>query len=580
MYRLLIVDDEPIIVDNLYGLFRNTAHLDLEVYRAYKVTKALELLESTRIDLLLSDIRMPGMTGIELYKQALIRWPRCRVVFLTGYNDFTYAQQAIRTGGVVDYLLKNKDDDMIVRSVEKALVEIGMQRQAENHLRKATMKLQVAEPVLRQQFFLAFLHGDGPAADELAKHFERLEISLASDIPVYMMLGRIDEGACELSAADRQLMLYAVQNIVAEYMSPSAAFISVELEGGNVIWFIQPKELETGVSPEQAAREEKAADAASLNRADSDIIWRNLISRIYTIAEAAQETSRSLLKLSLSFAMSDGPCLWKGAGAKAANLKLLLGRGFGFDRELLLKEGHMAERDGGDSESGLQTAYDSRNLNKQLNMLESYLESGQKESFLQLYYELTQAAGAPKPSDLTEIYYTLSIFFAAKLNRFGLFYEFAMRMDAGKLARYDRHRSWAEAVGYFARVAELLFEFKENNQQEPAQKLIAFINQYIQNHLEEELSLTRLASLVNHSPTYLSRLYKRTTGTMLFDFIIEQRMKKAKHLLSDTTMKIHEIASAIGYEAAPYFTRYFKKMFQVTPQQFRDAAYQHVRGEQ
>lgn len=82
--------------------------------------------------------------------------------------------------------------------------------------------------------------------------------------------------------------------------------------------------------------------------------------------------------------------------------------------------------------------------------------------------------------------------------------------------------------------------------------------------------MTRLAELVHHSPTYLSRTYRRLTGATLFEYIADRRMNEAKRLLADGKLKIHEIAAAVGYESAPHFTRFFKKQFGLTPQEYRD----------
>lgn len=101
-------------------------------------------------------------------------------------------------------------------------------------------------------------------------------------------------------------------------------------------------------------------------------------------------------------------------------------------------------------------------------------------------------------------------------------------------------------------------------------RIIRVVNDYVRGHIDQELSLTRLAELVHHSPTYLSRLYKRLTGITLFEYITDQRMVLARQLLQESMLKIHEIATAVGYESAPHFTRFFKKQVGITPQEYRD----------
>ena len=106
MYRMLIVDDEEIITDGLADVF-GKLNLDLDIYKAYSGQEALELLNRTRVDVVLSDICMPGMDGLELMETIRLNWPQCKIVFLTGHNDFNYVYQAIQAPDV-QYVLKTK----------------------------------------------------------------------------------------------------------------------------------------------------------------------------------------------------------------------------------------------------------------------------------------------------------------------------------------------------------------------------------------------------------------------------------------------------------------------------------------
>ena len=81
MYTLLIVDDEAIIADGLYEVFQNLNSLELDVYKAYSGDEAMELLKKTRIDIVLTDIRMPGMSGLQLMEHIQNRWPKCKLYF-------------------------------------------------------------------------------------------------------------------------------------------------------------------------------------------------------------------------------------------------------------------------------------------------------------------------------------------------------------------------------------------------------------------------------------------------------------------------------------------------------------------
>lgn len=108
MYRVLIIDNEPVIVNGIYNLFLDLDHVELGVLKAYSASEALALLAKHTVDIVFADIQMPGMNGLELQQAIMKSWPRCKVVFLTGYNEFSYVQTAMRNGGF-DYVLKTEE---------------------------------------------------------------------------------------------------------------------------------------------------------------------------------------------------------------------------------------------------------------------------------------------------------------------------------------------------------------------------------------------------------------------------------------------------------------------------------------
>lgn len=81
MYRLLIVDDEEIITEALYEVLSQSMREELDICKAFSAKEALRWLARTRVDIVLTDIRMPGMSGIELMEEIKTYWPRCRIIF-------------------------------------------------------------------------------------------------------------------------------------------------------------------------------------------------------------------------------------------------------------------------------------------------------------------------------------------------------------------------------------------------------------------------------------------------------------------------------------------------------------------
>ena len=107
MYNLLIVDDEPYVSEGLGILFREEMPDILDVYCAYSGYEAIKWLEKIRIDIVLLDIKMPDINGIELQKIIMKKSPYCKVIFLTAYDNFNYIRSALQNSAV-NFLLKNR----------------------------------------------------------------------------------------------------------------------------------------------------------------------------------------------------------------------------------------------------------------------------------------------------------------------------------------------------------------------------------------------------------------------------------------------------------------------------------------
>lgn len=126
--RMLIVDDEPVICEGLRCTI-NWDELGVDVVgEAYDGQEALRLVQEHDVDFLLSDIRMEGMDGLQLAEQLMQRFPRVRIIIISGYEDFEYARQAIRLG-VSDYLLKPVDIEELTTVVSKVVASIHKREQ-------------------------------------------------------------------------------------------------------------------------------------------------------------------------------------------------------------------------------------------------------------------------------------------------------------------------------------------------------------------------------------------------------------------------------------------------------------------
>lgn len=434
MYTLLIIDDEPIIADGLYEEFkqyRDERGLAMDIYRVYSGKGALRMLAERKVDIIVSDIRMPGVDGLELLRLVRTSWPACRVIFLTGYRDFEYAYAAI-THGVARYILKTEGYAKVIEAVEEMKQEIQRGLEADTLAAEAEQKLLLAEALQRRLYLNAVLQGVAPTNGEELAQFEAQGAMIQADKPIWLATGRFD-----LPGFHERFPTYKARKSAMEtalllgerYLSARAACAGVITESGMLAWLLQPPPGEGGFAD------------------DIKPFLRGML-------ETLQNACRQSLNATLSCAAALEPTGLPGLPGSYASLC-----------------GFLKHKDGGSA----------------------------NEELLHMGYNGT------------------------------------------------RDRSTEETI--------------------------ATVKAYAESHLHEDISLVKLADLVDLNPTYLSRFFRQHTGLTLSDFIQDIRLNRAKQLLADPAVRVQDIAVALGYGAASNFGRSFKKLTGMTPQEYREETF-------
>lgn len=543
LYRLLIVDDEDIITDSLYEVFHRLMPEKLDVCKAYSAKEALHWMSRTRIDIVLTDISMPGMNGLELSEEIQAFWPRCKVIFLTGFSEFDYAYKAIQMPKV-RYLLKTEGYDKVTATVQEVMQEIEHENQMSKMLEQSREQLYTLEQMAQGDYVRHLLqesNGPGLDRDRLIDEFHKMNIDLDPASPVLLVMGHLSypEGA---SYIERSGLLTKARMVCNSYLSEKMRHIGIVDKQGDLLWLLQPSE--------QA--EEK--------------FNTHLVRYLEGTLELIQETCLQSLGLPLAFTISGASCGWDAINRQYERLRQLQLMKIGDEGMTIIVT---------DRGEQLEDSHELKNKEEgqvapKAEMLAAYLEAGKAEKFKETFEELSMAmlhANSPVKRKM-EIYYSIALILFTYINRFGRCSEIN---DYCKLMRLDDHSSMKEAVQFLKQVTDQLFRVKSPDNKENAVSVIEKICDYINDHLSEDLSLVRLAEINYFNPSYLSRFFKQERGVNLSEYIDTCRVRRAKELLKEDELKVREVAVEVGYEAAHSFTRFFKKATGMTPQEYRDA---------
>ena len=556
MYRLLIVDDEPIIADVLYDLFLNLKEPEFDLYRAYCGEAALAVIRKARMDIVLTDICMPDISGLEIQKEIRMRWPDCKVIFLTGFNDFDYIQSAMRNEGS-DYILKTEDDEVIIQAVLKAVEKIDEERRNVQLVEKAKRNMVKALPLLQEKYLGSLVQGMECSAEERKEQFSELGVPLQAEQPVMMLVGKVDGWADRISAVERMKTVYGIKDTVNEHLKTLCSSTAVIFDYNRLLWLIQP------FDPIWIPDGTETADTG----------WNTLLRAVHENMDSMQQTCRELFGVYVSFISTERPVEWGQVSSRFDTLKLGLEKALGIGSEMLLidHETHLGNdgmgEENGDPDENLAYA-----RLKKLPVLEEFLENGRKDEFDRLLDDILDAGrSANFMSDYLnrEIYFRIAAVFMTYINRRKLNDRLKERISLDRLASMEAHASWAAVKSYFRELADQILQQADSDSFTHVNRIFGFIRNHAAQNLDGDLSLTRFAELLHFHPFYLSRLFKQVAGKSLSDYIWEVKLAKARELLKQGDMKIGEIASSLGFENASYFTRFFRRYTDMSPQEYR-----------
>ncbi len=211
--KLLIVDDEPKIRNGLYHHFKNTV-LDFEVIEtADNGSTALKKAREIQPDIILADICMPGMNGLEFIEKISSELSRTRTIVISGHDNFSYAQKALQCG-VHDYVLKPIDLPQFDLLVKKVYDELMCQAERREHISLALDVMSKNKALLANNLFVRIIKND-IGVEEIERESALIDIYIPdpAGLIVIKIMSKLIETANEW---EMDLLRYAIQNITDE----------------------------------------------------------------------------------------------------------------------------------------------------------------------------------------------------------------------------------------------------------------------------------------------------------------------------------------------------------------------------
>ncbi|HWT75571.1 MAG TPA: response regulator [Mobilitalea sp.] len=520
MLKVIIADDEPVIINGLKMLLE-WEKLGCEIVgEACDGSEALKLLEDEKPNIAIFDICMPGLTGIELIKRINHNNWKVKVIFISGYQDFFYAKEAI-SQGAVEYLLKPVKKDILEQAVKKAQMLIWEQD-----------PIQVLkEPKNEiQEIFGLINENDEYAEQELYDRFTRLGLDYSGKLAVGVCfaISNQDKKALQKKMYEKyELLRFSVFNKIQDYfMNKKNGFVvKRDDDSCNLIVLV----------PKRGRKELLQQEIDSV----IDLIHQDYRIELF-VAIGEYVDSMKAMKLAYKTARF------------AFELRF-------FDNKRIISYDEI-NKDYEKSFEDYQSICDK---------IAGDIITGSNE----LEWDLRSCLDIIENLHYGNRYAVINRCLSFAVNMYRILEGYHL-VNSDMLDKQDEFMSKLRNMDTFQELRQefmlyykaLIDQIYHNNKDKIE---VAKIKNYIQQNYAGNLTLEHMAKLVYMNSYYFSSFFKKETGENFKEYLTNIRMKEAIRLIMSTDMKTYEIAEMVGYNNVRQFTSKFVELFKVSPSDYK-----------
>jgi two-component system, response regulator YesN len=530
--KLCVIDDIKSVVDMVTTRIPWEEHGIVVAGSALDGEEGLELVRRTMPDIVLSDIRMPKMDGLEMTKRILEFAPHSKVIILSAYTDFTYAQQAIRLGAF-DFVKKPFSVEEIAGVVLKARAAREAELEEKAQVLAMEKRIKDSMPVLRQEYFHLLMHHQTDMVNAMKRwEFLHIEMEPRHFAVLIAEIDQFSEKYQGMPVQEMELVRFSLQNIMEETIAGYTKGIIFRESMNRYVCVVNSGDDDLSGSIAEAC----CSNIAAYTK--------------FTISVGVGLVAEAVNQLSHSYQQA----------LKALSYHFYTGGNGALSYKTIADGHHSVPEYSSVQEQELLFAFRSGNREKSFPLLDG------------LFRGLAGAAPLPEPDYVENIGYEL----ASKLYRVLLETSPADQLRPFE-SKLEEIKGSGRASFSFQRLQALLRELVsegcdliERNRKHESKRTIHQAMEYIRTHLHLDLSLEHCARQFNFSAGYFSNLFKKEAGMSFQQFVIQEKMEKAKAMLVEDH-QVQEIAQELGYEHRRYFSDVFKKYTGMTPSEFRES---------
>lgn len=520
MLKILIVDDMPIFLEYLRGCIDWESYGFIICGEAHDGKEALRLIDELSPDIVLTDITMPYIDGLELSQIIADDYPDISVILITGNNEFDYARKAVRIG-VCDYIVKPFEKEELLLSLLKLQDNINRALEAKNVLEE--IENQKRENVLRK-----LIHGKHTSWQNHLEQFEENGIIFESD---YFLVCTMK---FETGNVDNLEGISNWENIIIQMLKNK-----VEIGGHFYVFrdFENNIVLLLNFNDESDMKEYRSYDLVDLNKVVKDSL---MIDSVIGVSDYCY----GLNQVGDGYVQSQKALMSRNSEA--------VGKIFDYKK----------------IKAVTSQSYYSWNAIDKLNHAIEILDDEMVKSTI--HEEVMNVEAMQDNQASVYIYSGLISVLLSNVVNSGRSVETVFGKDFRpyeEMKRLDNSMEREEKlIEYYLKS----IEFEKENKESKSHQIVEKIKEYIVIHyMEPELCIGDISKELLVNQTYLRSMFKAETGTTITEYIIKFRMQLARKMLKETDDKLVVIAENTGFSDVSYFSKSFKKFYGMSPKECR-----------
>ncbi|MBW7452749.1 response regulator [Paenibacillus sepulcri] len=572
MFKLMIVDDELWIREGLKQTIDWGAYGIQLIGEAEDGRKALLLIDDNIPDIVISDIKMPSMNGLELIEELKLRGTDIKVIFISGFSDFAYAQKAVKLGAF-DYILKPIEEKVLLEIIERCVCEIMKKKEDSYRLEELSSRIRESLPLAKQKHLEMCLTQPMPD-NELQIKWKTFQIELDPNRLVILAAVVHEWGERDMNEKECSLIRYALGNLMEEMISGDGMrCIACPLHENEFL------DLALIVSPQEH---------------DKPTMYEQLFRCAYRVIEGAQKYLGIRITIGISD-ISDRKNLYsafKEALTKSAGyLSEESGHVYG---PVIMESSYMdvnapprhplpaayaafqmpgarqsVSFAGSIPVATIKTeALDAARSNRLLHALKLMDEHKCSEMLDDQTEHLRELV---KQTSAIAVRSEMNLYIGILLSKWRDLCTAKYTSEPFRVTHQQKLQLYRCPLNEWKSTIMSVFLTKNTTVSVSGQKrIIETALRYIHDNYHLGISLNSVAEHIYLNPSYFSRLFHAEVGETLSRYLIRIRIAKAKELLEQTLLKIYEIADRVGYKDFRHFVKIFKEYEGMTPAQFRN----------